>query len=75
LVSSKNTSQNKFYKSLKSDLVVSCKKNHAKNKTLFASRLMACERYCRGILYKIGFKPIGFWIPRYEIISEKETLN
>jgi hypothetical protein len=49
----------KFYNSLKSDLVAFSKNNHAKNKTLFATRLVACEGYCRGILYKIGFNPIG----------------
>jgi hypothetical protein len=48
-----------FKKSLKSDMVLNCKNNHAKNKDLNATRPVACERYCRGLLYKIGFKPIG----------------
>jgi hypothetical protein len=39
--------------------VVFWKNNHAKNKDLNATRPVACERYYRGLLYKIGFNPIG----------------
>jgi hypothetical protein len=40
----KNTSQNKFYNSLKEDLVVFCKNNHAINKSSFASNLVTLEK-------------------------------
>jgi hypothetical protein len=59
LVSPKNTSHNKFYKSLKADLVVFYKNNPAINKGSLSYRLVAFERYCRGLPYKIGFNPIG----------------
>jgi hypothetical protein len=59
LVSPKNTSHNKFYKSLKADLVVFCKTNPAINNGSLSCRPVAFERYCRGLLYKIGFNPIG----------------
>jgi hypothetical protein len=36
-----------------------CKNNHTKNKDLKATRPVACERYYGGLLYKIGFNPIG----------------
>jgi hypothetical protein len=51
--------RNFFYNSLKPDLVLICKNNHAKNKDLNASRPVPCERYYRGLLHKIGFNPIG----------------
>jgi hypothetical protein len=59
LVLPKNISQNKFYNSLNPDLVVFCKNNQAKNKTLIATKPVACERYNRGFLYKIGYNTIG----------------
>jgi hypothetical protein len=58
LVSPKNTSHNKFYNSLKADLVVFYKNNPAINKGSLSYRPVAFERYYRGILYKIGFNPI-----------------
>jgi hypothetical protein len=36
-----------FKKALNSDLVVFCKNNHAKNKTLFATSQVACESHLR----------------------------
>jgi hypothetical protein len=60
LVSLKNTTQNKFYNSLKSELISICKTNHAKNKDLIATTPVACGRYCRGIPSKIGFNLLGY---------------
>jgi hypothetical protein len=61
LVSLKNTTKNKFYNSLKADLVVFCKNNPAINKGSLSCRPVAFERYCRYLSYKVGFAQKG-WI-------------
>jgi hypothetical protein len=40
-------------------MVLICKNNHATNNGLNNTRPVACERYYRGLLHKIGFNPIG----------------
>jgi hypothetical protein len=54
--------------------VVFCKNNCAKNKTLFASKPVAFERYTKYPSNKIGLNLIGLWITRYGFSSGKDTL-
>jgi hypothetical protein len=67
----KNTSYNKFYNSLKADLIVFCKNNHAKNKDLIATRPVAFEKYSKYPSNKIGLTKFEFLNPQILIYHHK----
>jgi hypothetical protein len=60
LGSPKNNSRNKFYNSLKADLVVFCTNNPAINKGSLLGKPVAFERYFRYLSNKIGFIKFEF---------------